>query len=102
MDGEGFTGTEDEKEKTPEIMAEATSQLDQQVCRGNQGKVLIGMGNSNNNEGDSGIDANSQGSSASREEKMDQQNNKDEKESKDQAAKKESQLDQGHHSNHLR
>merc|ERR1712113_621475 len=66
-DGEALTGTEDEKEKTPEILVEATMQLEQ--ASKNIGKNMIGI-SSNNNEGDSGIDANSQGSSASREEKM--------------------------------
>merc|ERR1711981_340313 len=87
-DGDALTGTEDEKEKTPEILVEATMQLEQ--TSKNSGKSMIGI--SNNNEGDSGIDANSQGSSASREEKIEHnlQNNKDiyNKEAKDQAAKK--------------
>merc|ERR1711997_1402946 len=90
-DGEALTGTEDEKEKTPEILVESTMQLEQ--ASKNIGKNMIGI-SSNNNEGDSGIDANSRGSSASREEKMEQnhnlQNNKDicNKEVKDQTAKK--------------
>merc|ERR1712183_380663 len=75
------TGTEDEKEKTPEILDEPAMRLDHHSSKGS-GKGLIGM-NSNSNEGDSGIDANSQGSSASGEDKMDKmegqglQNNKD-------------------------
>merc|ERR1711981_1096577 len=88
-DGDALTGTEDEKEKTPEILVEATMQLEQ--TSKNSGKSMIGVSN-NNNEGDSGIDANSQGSSASREEKIEHnlQNNKDicNKEAKDQTAKK--------------
>jgi hypothetical protein len=86
-DGDALTGTEDEKEKTPEILEEATMQLEQ--TSKNNGKSMIGI-SSNNNEGDSGIDANSQGSSASREEKIEHnlQNNKDIKEAKDQTANK--------------
>merc|ERR1712226_468579 len=85
-----LTGTEDEKEKTPEILAEATMQLEQHSAKGS-GKNMMSH---NNNEGDSGIDANSQGSSASREDKMDQgqnlPNNKEisNKDSKDQSTKK--------------
>merc|ERR1712242_481398 len=67
-DNDVLTGTEDEKEKTPEILAEATMQLEQHSAKGS-GKNMMSH---NNNEGDSGIDANSQGSSASREDKMDQ------------------------------
>merc|ERR1712183_497208 len=80
-DGDPLTGTEDEKEKTPEILDEPAMRLDHHSSKGS-GKGLIGM-NSNSNEGDSGIHANSQGSSASGEDKMDKmegqglQNNKD-------------------------
>merc|ERR1712018_303221 len=89
-DNDVLTGTEDEKEKTPEILAEATMQLEQHSGK-SSGKNMMSH---NNNEGDSGIDANSQGSSASREDKMDQgqtlPNNKDmsNKDSKDQVTKK--------------
>merc|ERR1711994_936049 len=84
------TGTEDEKEKTPEILADATMEVETHSGRGNAKNMM----NHNNNEGDSGIDANSQGSSASREDKMDQgqtlPNNKEisNKDSKDQSTKK--------------
>jgi len=89
-DGDPLTGTEDEKEKTPEILDEPAMRLDHHSSKGS-GKGLIGM-NSNSNEGDSGIDANSQGSSASREDKMEGQgiqNNKDlSNDFKDQTTKK--------------
>merc|ERR1712226_1780957 len=89
-DGDPLTGTEDEKEKTPEILDEPAMRLNHHSSKGG-GKGLIGM-NSNSNEGDSGIDANSQGSSASREDKMAGQgiqNNKDlSNDFKDQTTKK--------------
>ena len=89
-DNDVLTGTEDEKEKTPEILADATMEVETHSSKGNAKNMM----NHNNNEGDSGIDANSQGSSASREDKMDQgqtlPNNKEisNKDSKDQSTKK--------------
>merc|ERR1711879_517732 len=89
-DNDVLTGTEDEKEKTPEILADATMEVETHSGKANAKNMM----NHNNNEGDSGIDANSQGSSASREDKMDQgqtlPNNKEisNKDSKDQSTKK--------------
>merc|ERR1712203_1061756 len=89
-DNDVLTGTEDEKEKTPEILADATMEVETHSGKGSAKTMM----NHNNNEGDSGIDANSQGSSASREDKMDQgqtlPNNKEisNKDSKDQSTKK--------------